>query len=93
MRNGRIRSMIAAGGLFALLVCTSCLGPGHAIGRLYTYNMSFESKWSQEGMFVLMLPGYIGASILDNFIFNSIQWWTGDHPVDPPEASGPSIGI
>jgi hypothetical protein len=72
------------------LLCTSCLGAGHATGRLYQYNQGFENKWAQEGMFLLMLPGYILTSAGDNLIFNSIQWWTGENPIDPPEDSGPS---
>lgn len=72
------------------LLCTGCLGAGHATGRLYQFNQSFENKWAQEGMFVLMLPGYVLTSVGDNFIFNSIQWWTGENPVDPPKESGAS---
>ena len=90
MRNGWVRSMIGAGGLCALLLCTSCLGPGHATGRLYKYNRGFESKWSQQGMFLLMFPGYVVFSAGDQLIFNPIQWCSGENPIDPPEGSGPA---
>jgi hypothetical protein len=72
------------------LLCTSCLGPGHATARLYQYNQEFENKWAREGLFIAFLPGYIFTSLGDNLIFNPIQWWTGENPVDPPEAHGPS---
>jgi hypothetical protein len=71
----------------ALLLGTGCLGPGHATGRLYKWNSSFEGKWSKQGMFIVCLPGYIVTSIGDNLIFNSWQWWTGENPVDPPESN------
>ena len=35
-------------------------------------------------MFLAMLPGYIIFSFADKIIFNSIQWWTGTNPIDPP---------
>lgn len=80
----------AAALLGLLLLCTSCLGPGHATARLYRFNQSFENKYAQEGMFLVMLPGYIVFSLGDNFIFNPIQWWTGENPIDPPKQPAPS---
>ncbi len=82
--------MVGLVGLFAVLVCTSCLGPGHATGRLYKFNRGFEHKWAQQGMFIVLLPGYVVFSIGDNLVFNSVQWWTGENPIDPPAGSGPS---
>jgi hypothetical protein len=73
------------------LLCTSCLGPGHATGRLYKFNRTaVENKWAQEGLFIVFLPAYVVTSFGDNIIFNSIQWWTGENPIDPPEGDGPS---
>ena len=41
-------------------------------------------------MFILLLPAYVLTSTGDNFVFNSVYWWTGENPVDPPTEPGPS---
>ena len=90
MSQRRARRIVALACLCTLFLCTSCLGPGHATARLYNFNRDFESKWAQEGMFVLLLPAYLLTSTGDNLIFNSVQWWTGDNPINPPEGLAPS---
>jgi hypothetical protein len=85
MKMEGLRKATALGGLLALLVLVGCLGPGHATARLYDVNMGIENKWAREGVFLAFLPGYLVCSLGDNLIFNSIQWWTGDNPIDPPE--------
>ena len=75
----------------ALLLCTACLGPNHATGRLMRWNSDFESKWSRQGVFMLSLPAYLIFGIGDNLVFNSVFWWTGNNPVNPPgDDSGPT---
>ena len=63
--------------------------PSHTFGAAGTYSVTLTST-GPGGFDAEAKPGYIVVSMLDNFVFNSIQWWTGDNPVDPPEASGPS---
>jgi hypothetical protein len=84
--------MFKRAGLIAVLglLCTACLGAGHATGHLYKFNREFENKWAREGIFLLLIPGYVLTSIGDNFIFNSIHWWTGENPIDPPRGDDPS---
>ena len=93
MRRLRSRSAARAGGLLALLLCAGCLGPSNATGRLYQWNAGFENKWGREGLFLLLLPVYSLTSFGDNLIFNSIYWWTGDNPIDPPSESAGEYGF
>ena len=76
-------------GLCALFLCSGCLGQNHATGHLFKWNFEFENKWAQEGMFLLLLPAYGMCSFGDNIIFNSIYWWSGSNPIDPPRGPGP----
>jgi hypothetical protein len=84
MATSWVRKVIGIASLCMVLLCTSCLGPGHATGHLFKFNKSFENKWAQEGMFLVMIPGYILFSFADKIIFNSIQWWTGTNPISVP---------
>ncbi len=90
MKQKNVGRAALALGLCMILLCAGCLGPNHATGRAFKYNMSFENKWSREGMFILMLPVYTLFSLGDNVVFNPIYWWTGDNPIDPPSGSGPT---
>jgi len=69
----------------ALLACTGCIGPNHATARLAKVNHDIENRWLRQGAFMVMLPGYLLLGIGDNFIFNSLYWWTGSNPIDPPQ--------
>lgn len=90
MKTEGLRRRTALGLLSLLLVLGGCLGPGHATARLYDVNQRVENKWAREGVFLVFLPGYLVCSLGDNLIFNSVQWWTGENPIDPPQRQTPS---
>ena len=71
--------------LAALLACSSCLGPNNAVANLAKWNSEVDGKWGNEAVFVVLLPVYAIFSLGDVLIFNSIQWWTGDNPIDAPD--------
>src|SRR3989338_189962 len=75
-------------GLLALaLFVSGCYGPFNLTRRLYRWNGQVgTTKWEREFIFVLLawLPIY-GLSVLgDAVVFNSMEFWTGKNPVDPP---------
>ena len=82
-----LRAVVA---LCLLCVCSGCLGPNHATGRLARFNDDIDNRWAKQGTFMVLLPGYLLFSVGDNLVFNAIYWWTGDNPVDlPDDESGP----
>ena len=83
--KSRLTSFWAGAALAAcLLLSPGCIGPGNATAHLAKWNVSFESKWSQEGIFIVCFPAYIVTGLGDLLIFNSIQWWTGTNPISRP---------
>jgi hypothetical protein len=80
------RSVLAAAltlGLFS----SSCLGPNNAFDGLHHWNKNVsENKWGNEAIFVAftIIPVYAIAYLGDILIFNSIEWWGGENPIDPP---------
>ena len=74
-------------GLLALaLFVSGCYGPFNLTRRLYQWNGQVGTKWEREFVFILLawLPVY-GLTVLgDAVVFNSIEFWTGNNPVDPP---------
>lgn len=67
-----------------LLFSPGCIGPGNATAHLAKWNVSFEGKWSQEGIFIVCFPAYIVTALGDMLFFNSIQWWSGTNPISRP---------
>ena len=42
-----------------------------------------NDKWMKEFVFfgMIVVPVYMFSALLDAFIFNSIQFWSGDNPI------------
>lgn len=74
-------------GLVALgLLISGCYGPFNLTRRLYQWNGQVGDKWEKELVFLLLvaLPVYELSAVGDAIIFNSMEFWTGRNPVDPP---------
>jgi hypothetical protein len=64
---------------------SSCLGPNKAFEGLRDWNEGVsENKWVNEGIFLGLhiIPVYGIVYLADIIIFNSIEWWGGDNPMD-----------
>jgi hypothetical protein len=70
------------------VLMSGCYGPFNLTQRLYDWNGGFSGAWVQEGMFLVLaiLPAYALCMLGDALIFNSIEFWGGDNPIDPPMA-------
>jgi hypothetical protein len=75
-------------GAMALALCMSsgCYGPFNLTRRLYQWNGQVGTTWEREFMFILLAwaPVYSLAFLGDAVVFNSMEFWTGSNPVDPP---------
>jgi hypothetical protein len=69
---------------FAGFSLTSCYGPFKLTKKIHSWNKEQGNKWVKEGVFLLLVivPVYEFAVLGDAIIFNSIQFWTGDNPID-----------
>jgi hypothetical protein len=94
MRGSLARKIVAGGmlGLF-LTMATACYGPFNLTRNVYHWNSGVKGsgevndKWMREFVFfgMIVVPVYMFSALLDAFVFNSIQFWTGENPV---KASG-----
>jgi hypothetical protein len=72
-----------------MLASTACYGPFNLTRNVYHWNSGIKGsgevndKWMKEFVFIgmIVVPVYPFSALLDGFIFNSIQFWTGDNPV------------
>ena len=72
------------------MVTSGCFGPFNLTRRLYRWNEQVNGKWEREFMFILLawVPVYGLAVLGDGVVFNSMEFWTGKNPVDPPGKQG-----
>ena len=69
-----------------ILVAPGCYGPFKLTKGLHEWNNEVGNgeKWVSELVFLglIILPVYGLATLGDAIIFNSIEFWTGDNPLD-----------
>ncbi|MDP3702966.1 MAG: DUF3332 family protein [Candidatus Omnitrophota bacterium] len=72
--------------LAAGVLISGCYGPFNLTRRLYQWNGQVGDKWEKELVFLLLvaLPVYQLTTFGDAVVFNSMEFWTGRNPVDPP---------
>ena len=79
-----------------LTVTTACYGPFNLTRNVYHWNSNIKGssevneKWMKEFVFfgMVIIPVYMFSALLDAFIFNSIQFWSGSNPVKATDAGG-----
>ena len=98
MKGKTLRKRIVAAimvGSF-LTVTTGCYGPFNLTRSVYHWNSNIKGssevneKWMKEFVFfgMIIIPVYMFSALLDAFIFNSIQFWSGSNPLKATDAGG-----
>jgi hypothetical protein len=71
----------------AVLLCssiffTSCIGSFSLFKKLSSWNNTVGDSWTNELVFVVLciVPAYEIALVIDIFVLNSVEFWTGDNP-------------
>lgn len=82
------RDRIGIGLLAAVLCLSGCYGPFNLTRRVYHWNARVGDKWEREFAFIVLawVPVYSVAVLADGIVFNSIEFWNGKNPVEPPRA-------
>lgn len=71
-----------------ILLLTGCTGPFALTKKVHAWQTSFDDQWVDEAAFLgcVILPVYSLSALGDALIFNSVEFWTGDNPMDSVEA-------
>jgi len=98
MKGKTLRKRIIAAVVMGsfLTVTTACYGPFNLTRNVYQWNSNIKGssevneKWMKEFVFfgMIIIPVYMFSALLDAFIFNSIQFWSGSNPVKANDAGG-----
>ena len=88
MKKTFLASVLALG-----LLAPSCLGPDNLYHTVKNWNAQVSDEdWVNEVVFLafIIIPVYGVAMFGDIVIFNTIDYWTGDNPINDP---GPFPGF
>lgn len=81
------RTILISALLGVMVFASGCFGTMNATGRVKTWNREIENRWAGEAVYIgLRIPwgGVYGLVFLsDVLVFNSLEFWTGENPVDP----------
>lgn len=86
-----VKRAILALALFAM--ATGCMGTQGLGGKVKKFNLTVtENRWGREGVFLALnlLWVYRICTVLDLFIFNSIEFWSGSNPIN---GSSPLVDV
>jgi len=72
-----------------LTVTSACYGPFNLTRNVYHWNSGIKGsgevndKWMKEFVFfgMIVIPVYMFSALLDAFVFNAIQFWSGNNPI------------
>ena len=70
--------------LLMVTVLCGCFGKFQLTRNLYSWNKDVGNKWAQEVVFLLLavLPVYEVVGIMDIVFFNTLEFWTGENPLE-----------
>ncbi|MDR1980979.1 MAG: DUF3332 domain-containing protein [Tannerellaceae bacterium] len=76
-------TLLLATTLAGSLLCSSCIGSFGLTNKLLTWNKGIDSKLVNELVFIALwvIPVYEISAVADLFIFNAIEFWSGENPV------------
>jgi uncharacterized protein DUF3332 len=84
----KLQKKLVAALLLLGLTSSSCLGPDNLYNGIKSWNANLSEKdWVNEGVFIglMIIPVYPIAMLCDVVVFNTVEYWSGDNLVNPPE--------
>ena len=76
-----------AAAILASTLSAGCLGPNHLHDNLRNWNATAtDMNWLNEIIFLVLtiIPVYGICMFADVLIFNTVDYWGGENPIDAP---------
>jgi hypothetical protein len=75
--------------LIASVLLAGCTGPFQLTKNLHKWQTTVsEERWVNEAAFLgcILLPPYLVTTLADAIVFNSIEFWGGENPIQKASA-------
>lgn len=63
------------------MMMSSCIGSFGLFNKLLDWNQNLSSKFVNELLFIIISPAYGVCGLVDLFVLNSVEFWSGTNPV------------
>lgn len=60
---------------------SSCIGSFGLFNKLLSWNQGISNKFVNELVFILISPAYAVCGVVDLFVLNTVEFWSGRNPV------------
>jgi len=80
-----MKKSLVALALTAGLLSSACLGSNNAFNNIQNWNRDMsDNKWVRQGVSFgfWIIPVYPICLLADILLFNSIEYWGGDNPIN-----------
>lgn len=77
----RFFRLIAVSAVSGILL-SSCIGPFALSNKLLAWNQTVGDKFVNALIFIPLIPVYGLTLIGDGLLFNTIEFWSGDNPIE-----------
>ena len=64
------------------VLLSSCIGSFALSNKFLAWNKTVDNKFVNEILFVVFTPAYAVTMLADVFVLNSIEFWSGENPVE-----------
>lgn len=68
---------LVAGGL----LMSSCIGSFSLFNRVLSWNKELSNKFVNELVFIVISPAYAVCGVVDLFVLNTVEFWSGSNPM------------
>ena len=78
----RFMTMATVAVVGSSVLFSSCIGSFSLSNKFLAWNKTIDSKFVNEVLFVIFTPAYAVTMLADVLILNSIEFWSGENPVE-----------
>jgi len=78
----RFFKLAVVGTISCSLLFSSCIGPFNLSSKLLAWNQTVSDKFVNAILFVVLSPAYVVTLAGDLLLFNTIEFWTGNNPIE-----------
>lgn len=79
MRKVFFKSAVAL--MIGSLTLSSCVGSFGLFNKLLSWNKKLSNKFVNELVFIIISPAYAVCSVVDLFVLNTVEFWSGNNPI------------
>lgn len=79
MKKIAVKSIVCL--MAGTITLSSCIGSFGLFNKVLDWNKGISSKLVNELVFIIISPAYAVCGVVDLFVLNSVEFWSGKNPI------------